>query len=76
MPLNTDIPTAAQRLMVDACEEMLESRRKIVERTNNYGAGKYLMPVQMLFHRARLRGFEVVPVKEMQRRLKQAQSEQ
>ena len=74
MPLNTDAPIAAQQLMVEAWEQMFEARREIVERTNSYSAGKYIMPQQMPFHRARLGGFEVVEVKEMKRRLKQQQS--
>ena len=73
MPLNTDIPTAAQRLLIEAWEGMFEARRKIVEGTGNYGVGKYLMPIQMPFHRARLRGYKVVAIREMKRQLNQTQ---
>lgn len=69
MPLNTDMPMPAQRLMVEAWERMFDARRQVVERTGSYSAGKYLMPVQMSFHRARLRGYQVIPIKDVKKQL-------
>lgn len=74
MPINTDLPPAMQHLMLEAWEGMFDARKKIVEISGNYGIGKYLMPVQMPFHRAKLRGYEVVAIREMKRRLARGQS--
>lgn len=71
MPLNSDIPTAAQRLLVEAWERMFKARRQVVEDFGNYEVGKCFMPVQMPFHRARLRGYKVVALGEMKQRLNQ-----
>ena len=74
MPLNTDVPTAAQRLLIERWERMFEGRRHVLEELGNYEVGKYFMSVQMPFHRARLRGYEVVSLDEMKRRLNQGKS--
>ena len=65
MPLNTDIPVVGQHLLLESWSKMFSAREEIVSLTNSYSAGKYMMPVQMPFHRARLRGYNIVSLKEM-----------
>ena len=70
MPLNTDIPPELQISMVDAWHKMFALRLEVIRATGSFEAGRYFAFVQMPFHRARLKGFEVVTLEMLRKRLK------
>jgi Holliday junction resolvase RusA-like endonuclease len=70
MPLNIDVPTELQVSTIDAWQKMYDLRHEVIQATGSFEAGRYFAFVQMPFHRARLKGFEIVPVETLRQRLK------
>lgn len=69
MPLHTDLPLEVQGSMVDAWQRTYQLRHEVIAAAGSYDAGRHIGFVQMPFHRARLKGFEVVPIETFKERL-------
>jgi Holliday junction resolvase RusA-like endonuclease len=69
MPLHVDMPPDVQRLMLEAWERMFNGQRELTAMTGDDSLARYLRPVQMPFHRAKLREFEVLDVVTVRARL-------
>jgi hypothetical protein len=69
MPLNSGVPLLMQARLLDQWESMFLVRKQLFAINGDDRAGKYVMPLQMPFHRARLQGYEVIQLAALRRRL-------
>lgn len=72
MPLDTHISPSAQLTLIQAWENMFDTRSVIADRTGDYYTGELVMPCQKPFHRAKLKGYTIVAIDTIKERLKQA----
>ncbi len=59
MPLNKSAKPEALKILLDAFEKQLDSRNKILAQDGDYYQAKNVMSIQRLFHRSRVKDFEV-----------------
>ena len=65
MPLYSSIKSEAIKMMLVGWQRMFERRTEISNITGSWEDGQKAMPVQQPFHRARLKGFHVVKIKNL-----------
>lgn len=69
MPIGSNLSPTAQLMLVDTFERMLSLRKQLIEQgMNNYSA-RSVMSVQRVFHKTRLKYFEVVTSMDLRQKL-------
>lgn len=69
LPLWNIHDAAAQAIFLQSFETMLSARDKAIKEGMDYYSSKTLMPLQRVFHKTRLQGFEIVSLADARKRL-------
>jgi hypothetical protein len=73
MPLHTHWPLAAQKLMLNQWRQMFTMQKELLTLGGSYSASLRVMPIQQPFHRAKLAGFTVLDINDVERQIDAAQ---
>ena len=73
MPMHHTSSSSEQLLHLDLFERMIDRRNQLIQRGESYQRARYFMSVQRVFHKTRLKGFEVVTASELRQKLSAAQ---
>ncbi len=70
MPIPTDNSPENLNILLDVIENLFNARDRIFKSTGNELTARYMLPIQRVFHKTRIRGFEVYTIEDFRKSLK------
>ena len=64
LPFNDNNDTKVKRIILESWTKMFEVKNQLLSNDLSYYDAKGVMPIQRVFHKSRLNGYKIVPIKE------------